>query len=237
MSRQPAYQTVAAALREQILQGDYQPGQRLPGELELGEHFGVSRNTVRSALDRLTAANLVHRRRGSGTFVAEGNGISHSLGSLRSLTQIITDLGLEPGIGMLELAVDPDPPPEVSGFFAPGVLWRLRRVRTASGRPFALMDSWLPDHIGRSLDPRRLAQVQSLYRVLSEDCQVTVAEATETIHADAAGEDEADALTVPLGTPVLVMRRWTYDPNGRPIEYAESAARGDLYRYVIKLRA
>jgi GntR family transcriptional regulator len=236
MAQPPAYQAVATQLRDKILDGTYQPGSRLPTELELVRQFAVSRNTIRLALDRLAASNMVRRRRGAGTFVTDGTGISHTLGSLLSVTELIANLGLQPGLHDVSLQVDPAPPAECGGFFAAEIVWCLHRIRTASGTPFAIMDSWLPDRIGRQLSVARIKQVQSLYLLMKEDCGIDVSEATESIHAEVADARKAAAFASPAGSPLLLMHRWTYDRSGQPVEYARSWARGDTYRYVVKLR-
>ncbi|MEV0830383.1 GntR family transcriptional regulator [Nonomuraea rubra] len=237
MTKRHAHEIVADSLRTQILEGRYKPGERLPSEEALTDEYGVSRNTVRVALDRLAAANLITRRRGSGSYVNVEIGISHSLGSLRSFTTLLRDLGLEPGITGVEVRRDPNPPLEILGFLPAEAVWLVRRIRTGSGSPFALLDSWLPDRIGSRIDPEVLSRRQSLYASLAEDLDTRVAEATESIHAEAADEREAEVLGVPVGSPVIVIRRWTYDRARRPVEYTRSAARGDRYRYVVKLRA
>lgn len=66
----PAYDVVAARMRDEILSGKQSPGERLPGEREMCEHFGVSRITLRHALRLLAEEGLVQRRHGSGNFVA-----------------------------------------------------------------------------------------------------------------------------------------------------------------------
>lgn len=237
MSREVAYEAVAAALRTQILDGSYVAGAKLPSEESLRAQFGVSRNTVRLALDRLEVANLVTRRRGSGTYVSSDTGISHSLGSLRSFTDVVSDLGLAPGISHVEVRIDPLPPGESVGLFPSERAWLVRRVRSGNGDPFALLDSWLPEPFGSLIDPAELERRQSLYRILAEDHDIVVAEATESIHAEAADEYEAKVLDVAVGSPLIVIRRWTYDRDGRPVEYTRGAGRGDRYRYVVKLRA
>ncbi|TDD10012.1 GntR family transcriptional regulator [Nonomuraea diastatica] len=237
MTKRHAHEIVADSLRTHILEGRYKPGQRLPSEEALTDEYGVSRNTVRVALNHLAAANLITRRRGSGSYVNSDLGISHSLGNLRSFTVLLRDLGLQPGITEVEVRLDPNPPLEILGFLPSEVAWLVRRVRTGSGSPFALLDSWLPDRIGSRIDPEALTRRQSLYASLAEDLDIKVAEATESIHAEAADEREARVLDVPVGSPIIVIRRWTYDRAGRPVEYTRSAARGDRYRYVVKLRA
>ena len=234
MRKEPEYQRVADALRADIESGRLGPGDQLPGELQLTRTYEVSRNTVRQALDLLAKANLVRRRQGRGTFVAE-QGISHVLGDLRSFTQVMEELGMTPGIRDIVLRHDPSPPKAALDFLPGSHLWLAERVRTDANRPFCLMRSWLPDAIGASLVPDRLRERQSLYGLIQDELGVTPREATEAIRAEAATEDEAAALAIEPGAPVLTIYRWTSDHRGQPIEYVRSVSPGDRYEYLVKL--
>lgn len=230
-----AYQRVADSLRAAIQSGELAPGDQLPTEMELTRTFDVSRNTVRQALSQLEASNLVRRQQGQGTFVAE-QGVSHVLGSLRSFTDTLRDLGKEPGIKGVRVAVDPDPPAPALDFL-PGIhLWLAERVRTADGRPFCLMESWIPDAIAAGVTAPELEQSQSLYEVIGANLDVHPAEATEVIRAEPATSRDAALLGVAVGAPMLNTYRWTSDHRGQPIEYVRSASPGDRYEYVIRLK-
>ncbi|MFZ4896292.1 GntR family transcriptional regulator [Plantibacter sp. Mn2098] len=229
----PAYQRVADSLREQIGSGQWAAGQQLPGELELVDTYGVSRNTIRQALNVLASVNLVRKQQGVGTFVSN-QGLTHTLGDLRSFTKVMTDLGMAPGIRDIDIAPDPDPPKAALAFLPGSHLWRVSRVRMSEGRPFSVMQSWLPDDIGSSITVERLQEQQSLYEVMAE-LGIQLKEAEEKIRAEAAGEELARLLEVPLGSPLLTIHRWTTDRFGRAVEYVRSYSPGDRYEYFVKL--
>ncbi len=232
----PAYHRVAAALRADIDEGRWKVGERMPTEVELAARFDVSRNTVRQALDVLHSMNLVRRQQGSGTFVAP-HGLSHAIGELKSLTEVMRERGLNPGTEGVVVAPDPDPPVDAVDHLQTSSAWRISRLRTADGRPFCNMSSWVSADFGRQLDAERLTASGSLYLVLQEDFGVLLSEATEIIRAEAATAEEASVLSVRRGSPVIVIYRWVSDNRGRPIEYARAAAPGDRYQYLAKLRA
>lgn len=229
----PAYQRVADTLRQQILAGEWAPGQQLPGELELVDTFEVSRNTIRQALNVLTSVNLVRRQQGVGTFV-NARGLTHTLGDLRSFTQVMTELGMTPEIRDVEVFADPAPPAEALEFLPGSHLWQIKRVRVSDGRPFSAMKSWLADEIGTEIDAAELERKQSLYEVLGE-LGIQLKDAEEKIRAEAADEELAHVLEVPVGFPLLTIHRWTSDRLGRPIEYVRSYSPGDRYEYFVKL--
>ncbi len=232
----PAYHRVASALRADIDEGRWKVGERMPTEVELAARFDVSRNTVRQALDVLHSMNLVRRQQGSGTFVAP-HGLSHAIGELKSLTEVMRERGLTPGTKAVIVAPDPDPPVDAVEHLQSSSTWRVSRLRTADGRPFCNMSSWVSPEFGRELTAERLTAAGSLYLVLQEDFGVLFSEATEIIRAEAATAEEASALSVRRGSPLIVIYRWVSDNRGRPIEYARAAAPGDRYQYLAKLRA
>jgi len=232
----PAYHRVASALRADIDEGKWTVGERMPTEFQLATRFDVSRNTVRQALDVLHSMNLVRRQQGSGTFVAP-HGLSHAIGELKSLTEVMRERGLHPGTKSVVVAPDPHPPADAVEHLQSSSTWQISRLRTADGRPFCNMRSWVADEIGRQLTAERVAAEGSLYRIFQRDCGILLSEATEVICAEAATAEEATALSVRRGAPLIVIYRWVSDNRGRPVEYARAAAPGDRYRYLAKLRA
>jgi len=236
VTRVPAYHQVATALRERISAGTLRAGERLPSESELVEHFGVSRNTVRQALEVLHSVNLISRQQGRGTFVAS-QGLSHVIGELKSLTDVLIERGFQPGIRDLVIVHDHHGPVDATEFLRTPNLWRVERVRTVDDRPFCIMSSWLAADLGSKLQAQQMAGQGSLYRCLSEQLGIHLKEATEIIRAEAATRDEAARLEIAPAAPLIVTYRWSEDQNGRPVEYVRAATPGDRYQYVAKLRA
>jgi len=224
----PAHERLSEQLRAQIVEGALKPGQQLPGEMELAEQHGVSRTTVRRALDTLTQERLVVRQQGRGTFVADGH-ISQNLGDLFSFTEIIQQMGMVPGISNVRIALDPRPPFEARDYLPGEDIWIVERVRTGNGKPVAIMRSWLPDTVARQITPEALLENQSLYELLRAQ-GVRPARTSETILAEAATDADAEALDIAPGSPLLTICRWASDASGRPIEYVRSSSPGDRYR-------
>lgn len=231
----PAYQQVADSIRADIEAGRWGPTTKLPGEHALAQTFAVSRTTIRQALDVLESANVIQRQQGRGTFVAE-QGVSHILGDLKSFTETLRELGKKPGIRDATVAVDDDPPKEAATFLRGSRIWRVERIRTADGRPFCRMQSWLPDALAAEMSEDLLMERQSLYALLTELVDERPAEATEVIRAEAASAADAAPLAIPNGSPLLSIYRWTSNHRGAPIEFVRSASPGDRYEYVIRLK-
>lgn len=96
--RQPSLANqVARILIRRIRAGRYLMDRQLPSEIELAEEFGVSRTTIRSALNSLAARNLVVRRQGVGTFVSQASQISNPLNRFIDFNDLISSQGAEPG--------------------------------------------------------------------------------------------------------------------------------------------
>ncbi|SDS50193.1 transcriptional regulator, GntR family [Jiangella sp. DSM 45060] len=231
----PAYQRVADSLRADIEAGRWQPSTKLPSEHTLAQTFEVSRTTIRQALDVLESANVIRRQQGKGTFVA-AQGVSHVLGDLKSFTDTLRELGKQPGIRDVSVAIDDDPPADAATFLRGSRIWCVERVRTADGRAFCRMQSWLPDALAAGIAEDELLARQSLYALLADLADERPAEATEVIRAEAASAEDSVALGVPKDTPLLSIYRWTSNHRGAPIEFVRSASPGDRYEYVIRLK-
>lgn len=90
---------LAESLRERLNQGEWQEGDQLPTEAELSAEYGVSRSTVRSALQQLETLGLTITRHGMGTFVSPyGRAIKSGLQELRSMTDTIKAHGMKPAM-------------------------------------------------------------------------------------------------------------------------------------------
>lgn len=227
------YAQVASALRKEI--GDMlKPGDSLPPEPELGKRFGVSRITVRRALDELVAEGLVVRQQGRGTFVREPQ-ITQDLSRLTSWTTAIRQLGYEPQTVSTEIAVI-DASPELQAmlqFRSDGRVVRIQRVRHASGEPICLMTNYLAEGLVPDLEQNGLVD-ESLYATLLAHGLHPV-RADDTVEARPATAHEAEALHVELGFPVLQVTRQAYDTRGRPLDIAIVANRSDRFRYTVRV--
>jgi GntR family transcriptional regulator len=211
------------------------PGSGMPTERELCERFGVSRGTVRQALDRLEAEQRIHRYQGKGTFVAQPK-MDHLL-ELTGHSEHIRARGMEPAsrlIAVTRVAAESD----VAGMLglAEGdEILQIERVRLADGEPLAVEVLYL--------DARRfdgvaalLGESQSLYELLRARYGVELTWAEETIEAIVAPEREASLLGIAGGGPVLLLCRQSFDPIGRPVEFVRSLYRADRFRFRTRIQ-
>jgi len=195
-------------------------GERLPTERELSETLGVSRPTLRQALELLEHDGLIERRQGSGTYVAEPR-VAVDVRVLVSLTRSIVASGMTPGAHVITSKVVPATGELVSRFAVPPQtpLQHFERVRYADGRVVAFERSWFPAAIAPNLSAFDLEH-RSIYDVLERECGVKLLRAEQEFDAAVADENVAGLLDCEVGAPLMVVHRLSFDLNSRPVEYA-----------------
>ncbi|MFZ1490392.1 MAG: GntR family transcriptional regulator [Ilumatobacteraceae bacterium] len=226
--REIRYQQIAREVRERVVDGAYGAGGVLPSEAELGVEFGVSRVTVRRALELLREEGLVDARQGFGWFVAR-EPLRQSLGHLATIEGQLAESGIRPERRILEFAFVPATRAVAAVLGAEQVL-RVKRVNLADGEPFAVVTVWCPAERGQHLS-RSDVERSPFYELLD----VVLAGATQTIAADAATAADARLLGVPSGSPVLRCRRVTTDTTGRAVLLSEHVFPGHRTEFVVDL--
>jgi GntR family transcriptional regulator len=228
----PLHYQVYMQLRRRLLQGEFAPSEPMPGELEMSRQFQVSRVTLRRTLARLEEEGLVVRRHGIGTFPGDlGRNSSASAAPVGSLRESV--VGPEDERLRLRLVgFDLLPPPPFLGAGRVSFGRRVLRVRRLSlhGRvPAHFVTSYVPADLASHVDRDALGN-RTVLEVL-ERARVAIGEAEFTLTAAAADVLVAGLLEVPVGSPLLVTQRLTFDPEGRPVEYFEAISRPDEYAF------
>jgi GntR family transcriptional regulator len=208
-------------------------GNAIPSERQLSSDLGVSRLTVRAALDELAREGYLVRRRGSGTYVQHPK-MSQEL-TMTSFSEDMRRRGMVPGSRMLSmnithagarlgrlLQVSPSEPIVV-----------VKRLRLADGEPMAIETLHIPDALVPGLTPTMLTG--SFYELLQERYSIVVASGTQAIEPTVTNDEESEALGVPLHSPAFLFERTSRDVNERTIEFVHSVYRGDRYRIVSEL--
>jgi GntR family transcriptional regulator len=212
---------IADDLRRQITSGDLVAGAVLPSEADLAGSYGVSRVTVRKALEVLREEGLVGSRQGFGWFVAAPM-VQRSLGTLSTIEADLAAQGRDPMRKVLSFRFH-DPALEGDGDL------EVVRVNLADGQPFALVTVWCPEELGRSLS-RDDVERSTFYDLLP----VELATVDQTIRAAAADERDAEILGVPVGSPLLVALRVSRDAAGEPFLRAEHRFPAHLTEFVLE---
>lgn len=229
-SSSPLYHQLMQRISDDIENGTYPVGSRIPPENELGEIYQVSRVTVRRALAELTAEGLLERKQGKGTFVCTPR-IRQDLKSIHSFHDSCKQNGLAAGtrvIQIREIEADAQDRAELKLREGDKVVETLR-VRLADGEPVVLERN----HFSMAyayLENENLAG--SLYQVL-RDYGIEARQATHDLSLAFATEAQARLLEIETGSPLMRLHEVVYDQKGRPLHNSLQLIRGD--RFVFRI--
>jgi GntR family transcriptional regulator len=231
----PYYQQVADLLRREISERESQDEiYQLPSENELAERHGITRATVRHALDVLEQNGWIYREKGKGTFAAVRR-IEHELTQLVSTTEDMRQRGWSLTTQVVSLEQIPSAPYiahalEVS---AGSLVYELCRLRIVDDEPLSLQTAFLPVELCPKLEENELTG--SLYRLLETRYELRLWTGKEVLRARCAIPHEAQLLQIRDNSPVMYMERVTYAANGVAVEYLEAVWRGDRYDFKVTL--
>jgi len=224
----PLYFQVAEQIESAIHEGQLRPGDRITNEVTLADQLGLSRPTMRQAIQTLVDKGLLVRKRGVGTQVV--NAPIRRTVELTSLYDDLTRSGLRPRTQVLSLdRVAPDERTiEILNLRGGDLVWRLRRLRIAKDEPLALMCNLVPESV------TDLSQVDLATNGLYEHFRaqaINLRVAHQVIGARVVDAAEAKLLGGRRGDPVLTMERTSYDDKGRAVEHGQHLYRPDRYAY------
>lgn len=228
----PLYFQVAQHLEQAIETGQVPPGTRLDNEVELAERLGLSRPTLRRAMQYLVDKGLLVRRRGVGTRVVQRK-VRRPL-ELTSLYDDLAGSGQRPATEVLTNVVVPAPAHVAEALSVPEgtPVIKLVRLRSASDQPIAQLSNYLPADLP-GLTTLAL-QERGLYQLIRAS-GVTLHAAIQTIGARTATTAEARMLGESRGAAVLTMQRLTYDDHGRAIEFGTHIYAASRYSFELSL--
>lgn len=235
--RIPMYYTVKERIAELIESQGLKPGDSIPSEHELMERYGVSRITVRRAIDELANEGRLYRVQGKGTFVREDS-ISEDLLSLVSCTQDIRNLGMTPSRVVISAeVVKADARRRSELDLTEGdEIFRLERVYYADGTPINHTTTHLPYRYFPGIEQIDFSKY-SLYEVLETTYHTNIIEALRSIQAVSATENIANYLQIDAGDPVLYFSCVTMgEVVGRkiPIESFDCHYRSNKFKFYIR---
>ena len=224
----PLYYQLASRIEAAILDGRIPAGARIDNEVGLGERLGISRPTVRRAIQDLVDKGLLVRRRGIGTQVVHGE-VSRKV-ELTSLFDDLASTGRKPSTRVLacEPASATAAVAEKLGVAVGSPTLHVRRLRLADDVPLAVLENYLPAEFV-DIDSDELAEF-GLYQVLGAR-GVTIRVARQRIGARSATTDEAQLLDLDRHSAVLTMDRVAFDSNGLAVEFGHHCYRPDLYSF------
>jgi len=228
----PLYYQLAQQLEQSIAEGELTPGMRLVNELDLAALLGLSRPTVRKAMEYLVDKGLVVRQRGAGTRV-----VSPKVRRSLELTSLFDDLaasGQRPSTTVLSNTIEEVPPEIADALSVPegSPVITIIRLRHALDQPIAHMTNYLPAE--RLSITTEALEEQGLYQLLRQ-AGIQLHSATQVIGARTASAAEARGLGERKGAALLTMQRTAYDDHGTGVEYGSHIYAAARYSFQMSL--
>lgn len=231
----PLYTQIKEALRAKIIDGTYTAYQRLPSESEMITAFGVSRITVRQAMNDLQKEGLLFKVHGKGTFVAMAN-VSQELTHLQGFGEAMRLLGHETFSEVFGLGAVVGSSEACSKLALPDgtKVTEIRRVRYLNREPVSIDYSWLRFEIGSRLSEQNLVN-KDLFSLLENELGKPLHSADVEIDATSASEEIAQRLHVTPGSPILRIERLTYSDEAMPLMFEYLHYRAETFKYKLKV--
>ena len=234
----PLYHQLAQDLMERINAREFQPGDALPTEERICDQYGVSRITVRRALQSLIAHGMIVRRRGVGSFVAERAQGVRSVRLSGSLDEFLATAGmLDQEVRCLETVEPPAEAREALELAEGEQAVRLELVSSLSAGPVIYLNIYFPLSVGGVLSVADIVPGHPVVRIIERKLNLHVVRAQQLIEPDLAGEPTATCLGISPDAPVLRIRRTYYAAGDRPIEVAILRYHPQRYQHVIDFHA
>ena len=233
-SYKPLYLQISEILRNQIKAGAYCPGDLLPSENDLLDRFPVSRNTAQRAIEDLVRDGLAIRIQGKGTYVPKSL-VNFGLHRLTSFSEEMRFKGLEPSSKVLkfEKTKPMDSVARKLSLDPADQVYNLVRIRYGDEHPMAIQNSFLSEKLCPGLEKYDFSR-KSLFNILEKDYELHISWQSQNLKPCNARKDEANALKIEVGTPLLYLEGVAYLERDIPIEYKTIYYRSDLYDFSMR---
>ena len=228
------YVAVRDSLRDQIIRGLFAEDDKIPSESELGIQFGVSRVTIRLALDALRKSGLIESRQGKGYFVRRVQ-VVQDLGRLQGFGELVAPLGIDVRSEVVELS-EQRATTEVRNALRlehSASIVRICRVRIAGGAAFSYDVSHFPLDIGQQLAKLDLTHVD-IFALLEHELGIELSYADISLNVGAAHNEAAQRLGFASADPLVRIVRLTHDRSGRPVDFEHLYARPDSFEFRVR---
>lgn len=236
----PLYFKIESLIKNKILNGQLEPGNRLPTEAELTEKFGVSQITIRKALSNLEGDRLIVRSRAKGTFVAETIPVSKKFVITNQVYNILEDADRYEisNVALKTITIKETRNARmVREFFNlknEDQVCIVKRTRLLRGIPMYYIENILPPSIASHLTVKELRE-KHLLKILYNKIGLTLGRGEMYIEAVPADPDVADILKTQVFEPLILRQLCYWFPTGEPFEIVFAYMRPDSFRYKVDL--
>lgn len=229
------YEQIAEILEKKIQDGEWQIGQKIPGELDLAKEYHVGRSTVRETLNILQQKGIIDKRHGSGTYVKENKRrMDNPLLTLSSIGQMIENAGYEAGSVFYGISHE-TPDLVMSDRLQLGPQEKIvvmNRERTANGVPVVFSYNVFPQKLVGDIFDEGLKG--SIIRLLENKCGVKIAYADTSIKGVNPNNTWDEQALVYLGEPIVLLEQLHIDESGRPVLFSFDYIRTDIMNLHIR---
>lgn len=233
-SRIPLYSQLMDILIDKMENG-MEENEKISSEREICDIYDVSRTTVRQAISELEREGYIYRKRGKGTFVASKK-LSQNLESFYSFTEEMKKLGKVPSSKVLkfEILISNNDIIKKMKLNQGDLVYKFTRLRLADDEPMIIETTYVPYNMFPGITEQQL-NITALYDIFKDSFNESVEYAEEAFLPVLANEEEAKYINVEVGSPNLKITRYTFNKFNKIIEYTVSRARGDRFKYQLKL--
>jgi GntR family transcriptional regulator len=227
------YEEIAEDIRNGILDGKYNTNEQLPLEKEMCEQYGVSRITIKKAVDELVTQGLVIKRRGAGTFVKALNDSDVQELSLAKQFAGFTETNKDKTVSSEIIKFEVIHPTEEIAtklkITCDDFVYYVIRARYADSEPYVIDYTYMP--IGLVPGIKKDILLKSIYNYIEKDIKLKIKSAHRIIRAILPSELEQEWLKINDNFPILEVEQVGFLDNGQPFEYSKSHHRSDKIEF------
>ncbi|GEK29478.1 GntR family transcriptional regulator [Furfurilactobacillus siliginis] len=229
----PIYIQIHNRLRKTVEDGQWQIGDKIPSERELAVQFGVSRMTLRQAVQTLVEEGLLERRVGAGTYVANRK-VQERMSGVTSFTELMEQAGKVPSSRTVSYHITTPSLSESEKLqlTSDEQVLRMERIRFGNDEPICFEVATVPERLIRKFSKEDVTN--SLYRVLEDEAGLKVGHAQQTVSAMTASERVSEYLNIKRNDPLLRLRQLSFLDDGTPFEYVRTQYVGNRFEFYLE---
>ncbi len=228
----PVYYQLKNIILQKIENGEFTAENPIHSERELSETLGISRMTVRQALNQLVSEGVLYREKGKGTFVSKSRIQQRNISSF---SDTVRSKGMVPSTKILNFAktgVNAEVAASL-GIEAGELVYNIKRLRLADAAPIAIEEVFLPEKYCHGLDQYDLTE--SLYSIMKKEYSYSIHYVDNMIEAVKPSKEDRVLLDIGTSVPVLGVTGVVYTSSDMKLWYEKSLYRSDMYLYNVRI--